>query len=90
MIGQTTLPREESWITSYALGCASEVVDSGPADAPAVVLLHGFPQQPSTFDAVAAQLNAEGLRTLVPTQRGYTRNARPTRRRGLSNRSYSR
>ena len=40
-----------------------EVVDSGPPDAPAVVLLHGFPQQPSTFEAVAARLNAEGLRT---------------------------
>ncbi len=34
-----------------------------------------------TFDAVAAQLNAEGLRTLTPTQRGYTATARPTRRR---------
>jgi pimeloyl-ACP methyl ester carboxylesterase len=62
-------------------GLRFEVVDSGPADAPAVVLLHGFPQQPSTFDAVAARLNTEGLRTLIPTQRGYTRTARPTRRR---------
>ena len=62
-------------------GLRFEVVDSGPADAPAVVLLHGFPQQPSTFDAVAAQLNTEGLRTLAPTQRGYSRTARPTRRR---------
>lgn len=62
-------------------GLRFEVVDSGPADAPAVVLLHGFPQQPSTFDAVAAQLNTEGLRTLIPTQRGYGRTARPTRRR---------
>jgi len=62
-------------------GLRFEVVDSGPADAPAVVLLHGFPQQPSTFDAVAAQLNTEGLRTLAPTQRGYSRTARPSRRR---------
>jgi pimeloyl-ACP methyl ester carboxylesterase len=62
-------------------GLRFDVVDSGPADAPAVVLLHGFPQQPSTFDAVAARLNLEGLRTLTPTQRGYTRTARPTRRR---------
>jgi pimeloyl-ACP methyl ester carboxylesterase len=30
---------------------------------------------------VAARLNTEGLRTLIPTQRGYTRTARPTRRR---------
>jgi pimeloyl-ACP methyl ester carboxylesterase len=57
------------------------VIDSGPADAPAVVLLHGFPQQPSSFVAVAGRLNAEGLRTLTPTQRGYAAAARPARRR---------
>jgi pimeloyl-ACP methyl ester carboxylesterase len=62
-------------------GLRFDVVDSGPVDAPAVVLLHGFPQQPSTFDAVAGRLNAEGLRTLTPSQRGYTRAARPARRR---------
>ena len=62
-------------------GLRFEVLDSGPADAPAVVLLHGFPQQPSSFDAVASRLNSEGLRTLTPSQRGYTRAARPTRRR---------
>ena len=62
-------------------GLRFDVVDSGPADAPAVVLLHGFPQQPFSFDAVAGRLNAAGLRTLTPTQRGYTPAARPTRRR---------
>jgi pimeloyl-ACP methyl ester carboxylesterase len=62
-------------------GLRFEVVDAGPPDAPAVVLLHGFPQQPSSFDAVASRLNAAGLRTLAPSQRGYTRAARPTRRR---------
>ena len=62
-------------------GLRFEVVDSGPANAPAVVLLHGFPQHPSSFEAVANQLNAAGLRTLIPSQRGYTRAARPTRRR---------
>jgi pimeloyl-ACP methyl ester carboxylesterase len=62
-------------------GLRFEVVDSGPTDAPAVVLLHGFPQQPSSFEAVTRRLNAAGLRTLTPSQRGYTRAARPTRRR---------
>ncbi|MFL6047774.1 MAG: alpha/beta fold hydrolase [Propionibacteriaceae bacterium] len=62
-------------------GLRFDVIDSGPAEAPAVVLLHGFPQQPSSFDAVAGRLNAEGLRTLTPTQRGYTAAARPARRR---------
>jgi pimeloyl-ACP methyl ester carboxylesterase len=62
-------------------GLRFDVVDSGPSDAPAVVLLHGFPQQPFSFDVVASRLNAAGLRTLAPTQRGYTATARPTRRR---------
>jgi pimeloyl-ACP methyl ester carboxylesterase len=62
-------------------GLRFDVLDSGPADAPAVVLLHGFPQQPSTFEAVVDQLNAAGLRTLTPSERGYTAAARPTRRR---------
>jgi pimeloyl-ACP methyl ester carboxylesterase len=62
-------------------GLRFEVLDSGPADAPAVVLLHGFPQQPSSFQGVASRLNAAGLRTLTPSQRGYIRAARPSRRR---------
>ena len=62
-------------------GLRFDVVDSGPPDAPAVVLLHGFPQQPFCFDVVASRLNAARLRTLTPTQRGYTPTARPTRRR---------
>jgi pimeloyl-ACP methyl ester carboxylesterase len=62
-------------------GLRFDVVDSGPAEAPAVVLLHGFPQQPFSFEAVASRLNAAGLRTLTPTQRGYTPTARPNRRR---------
>jgi pimeloyl-ACP methyl ester carboxylesterase len=62
-------------------GLRFDVIDSGPADGPPVVLLHGFPQQPSSFVAVASRLNAEGLRTLTPTQRGYAAAARPARRR---------
>jgi pimeloyl-ACP methyl ester carboxylesterase len=62
-------------------GLRFDVVDSGPAEAPAVVLLHGWPQQPFSFEVVASRLNAAGLRTLTPTQRGYAPAARPTRRR---------
>jgi pimeloyl-ACP methyl ester carboxylesterase len=62
-------------------GLRFDVIDSGPPDATAVVLLHGFPQQQSSFEAVASRLNAEGLRTLTPTQRGYSAAARPARRR---------
>ena len=48
------------------------------------MLLHGFPQQPSTWDDVAARLNAAGLRTLVPTMRGYTATTRPRPRRAYA------
>ena len=57
------------------------VTDSGPSDAEVVVLLHGFPQQPRGFKRLAERLNAAGLRTLIPSQRGYTPTARPTQRR---------
>jgi pimeloyl-ACP methyl ester carboxylesterase len=63
------------------LGLRFDVMDSGPPDAPAVVLLHGFPQQPFSFESVASRLSAAGLRTLTPTQRGYSPATRPTRRR---------
>jgi pimeloyl-ACP methyl ester carboxylesterase len=61
-----------------------DVTDSGPADGDVVVLLHGFPQQPSTWDDVAERLNAAGLRTLVPTMRGYTATNRPRPRRAYA------
>jgi pimeloyl-ACP methyl ester carboxylesterase len=44
---------------------------SGPADAPAVVLLHGFPYDVRSFDDVVAIVNAAGFRTIVPYLRGY-------------------
>jgi len=61
-----------------------DVLDSGPAKGEAVVLLHGFPQQPSTWDDVAERLNAAGLRTLVPSLRGYTATSRPRPRRAYA------
>ncbi len=57
------------------------VIDSGPADGESVVLLHGFPQDATSFDEVSRLLNARGLRTLAPTQRGYAPTARPPHRR---------
>jgi pimeloyl-ACP methyl ester carboxylesterase len=58
-----------------------DVRDAGPADGPVVVLLHGFPQSNSSWDAVIAGLTAEGFRCLAPNQRGYSPGARPARRR---------
>ncbi len=69
-------------ITSYSHdGLTFDVVDSGPIDGDVVVLLHGFPERASSWDAVSARLQAEGYRTLAPDQRGYSPGARPRGRR---------
>jgi pimeloyl-ACP methyl ester carboxylesterase len=62
-------------------GLTFSVADEGPAEGEAVVLLHGWPQDRSSFAEVVPLLHASGLRTLVPTQRGYTPQARPRDRR---------
>ncbi len=62
-------------------GLVFPVRDHGAAGADTVVLLHGFPQDVSSYDDVVPQLVAEGFRVLVPTQRGYATSARPRRRR---------
>jgi pimeloyl-ACP methyl ester carboxylesterase len=62
-------------------GLIFDVRDSGRAVADTVVLLHGFPQQPSAFDEVVELLPHDDIRTLVPSQRGYTPSARPQLRR---------
>jgi pimeloyl-ACP methyl ester carboxylesterase len=45
--------------------------ESGPADGPPVVLLHGFPDDVRAYDGVAPPLAAAGRRVLVPYLRGY-------------------
>jgi pimeloyl-ACP methyl ester carboxylesterase len=62
-------------------GLRFPVLDSGPTHGETVVLLHGFPQQPSCYDGVTRRLHHARLRTLVPTQRGYSPRASPRRRR---------
>ena len=42
----------------------------GPTDAPPVLLLHGWPDDPHTWDHLRAQLLAEGKRVIVPALRG--------------------
>jgi pimeloyl-ACP methyl ester carboxylesterase len=58
-------------------GLTFEVRDEGPLDGDVVVLLHGFPQSNKSWDQVAPLLHARGLRTLAPSQRGYSPGARP-------------
>jgi pimeloyl-ACP methyl ester carboxylesterase len=65
-------------IRSFAHGpLVFDVLDDGPVDGPAVVLLHGFPERASHWRDVSAVLHTAGLRTLAPDQRGYSPFARP-------------
>ncbi len=45
--------------------------DGGPADAPVVLLIHGWPDDASTWAGVVPALQRAGLRTIVPTLRGF-------------------
>jgi pimeloyl-ACP methyl ester carboxylesterase len=68
-------------LTSYENdGFTFDVRDEGPLDGLPVVLLHGFPDGPASWDRVVPLLTAAGLRVLVPAQRGYSPRARPPQR----------
>jgi pimeloyl-ACP methyl ester carboxylesterase len=45
--------------------------EGGPATGKPVLLLHGWPDAPRTWHAVAAKLNAVGYRTISPFLRGF-------------------
>ena len=45
--------------------------EAGPADGPAMMLLHGFPYDIHSYVDVAPQLAAQGCRVIVPYLRGY-------------------
>src|ERR1700686_1721874 len=49
------------------VGCA----EAGPADGPAIILLHGWPYDISSFVDVAPLLASAGYRVIVPYLRGY-------------------
>lgn len=52
--------------------------DDGPADGQVVLLLHGFPQDHRSWDAISDALVAQGFRTIRPDQRGYSAGTRPS------------
>ncbi len=56
-------------VATPALNLAYEA--HGPDDGAAVVLLHGFPYDPSCYDAMVGPLASEGHRVIVPYLRGY-------------------
>ena len=45
--------------------------ESGPAEGPPVLLMHGFPYDVHAYEAVAPLLAAQGCRVIVPYLRGY-------------------
>ena len=47
------------------------VLDEGPKNGPVVLLLHGWPDDATTWAKVAPALNAAGLRTVTPFLRGF-------------------
>jgi pimeloyl-ACP methyl ester carboxylesterase len=44
---------------------------AGPRDGPVVLLLHGWPDDPTTWDEVSPVLSAAGFRTIAPWLRGF-------------------
>lgn len=62
-------------------GLTFDVSSWGPEDGELAVLLHGFPEDASSWRDVAPALAAAGYRVVAPDQRGYSPEARPQRRR---------
>ena len=56
-------------VRTATLEIACEI--SGSETGAPVILLHGFPDDPRTYDAAVAQLAGAGYRTIVPYLRGY-------------------
>ena len=57
---------------------------AGPARAPLVLLLHGFPQSRHSWREQVPALGAAGYRAVAPDQRGYSPGVRPDPAAGLS------
>lgn len=65
-------------------GLVFDVTDSGPADGPVVVLLHGYPENRTSWERITPLLVEAGFRVLAPDQRGYSPRARPLKRRAYA------
>jgi len=61
---------------SLPTGVTLKVAQGGPADAEAIILLHGFPESHRTWRHIAPAL-AEEYRVLAPDQRGFGASDKP-------------
>ena len=58
-------------------GVTLRVLESGPADGPALLFLHGFPEGAFAWDGMLERLGAQGYRCLAPYLRGFGPSSRP-------------
>jgi len=68
-VGAQRPSKSPVWREASAEGQTFRYLDSG--EGPVVLLFHGFPDTPDSWDSIRAHLNAEGYRTVVPYLRGY-------------------
>lgn len=66
----------ESRRVGLSTGVTLNVALAGPDDAPAVILLHGFPESHRTWREVAPRLE-DSFRLIMPDQRGFAASDRP-------------
>jgi pimeloyl-ACP methyl ester carboxylesterase len=77
MVTAATLERSSAArVVTLASGIRLRVVERGPADAPAVLMLHGYTDSSFSFSRVLPLLPSE-LRVVVPDQRGHGDSDRP-------------
>jgi pimeloyl-ACP methyl ester carboxylesterase len=65
-------------------GLTFPVLIWGPEGGRPILLLHGFPQEPSTWAPIAEALCRDGFRAVAPVQRGYAASSRPLGDSGYS------
>ena len=70
-------PYEPLWVTLPG-GVRMAYVETGPADGPTVVLVHGEPTWGYLYRAMTGPLAAAGLRVVVPDLVGFGRSDKPT------------
>jgi len=80
LIRSATAQTTQSPVTNATLGTLKQIdagvlnvgyAESGPADGPVVILLHGWPYDINAFVEVAPLLAAKGYRVIVPHLRGH-------------------
>lgn len=70
MVEMPALDGVEHKFIDLGEGVTIHVADAGPADGPAVMLVHGFPQNWWEWHALIGPLAADGYRVLCPDLRG--------------------